>query len=132
MAAIKGAGASFLLGANVVAGLTSISNPYTADSLDVTTFQSAGVREFIAGLKSGTMDISGYYETTDTTGQVAMFTAFLAGTKLTSTQKPKVLWNGVVGFTADGIVTGYTVDAAVEGLVNFSATIQLTGTIAVV
>lgn len=130
--AIKGSGASFSLGTNVVAGLTSISNPYTADSLDVTTFQSNNVREFIAGLRSGTMEISGYYESGDTNGQTAMFTAFLAGTKLTTTQKPKVLWNGVNGFTADGIITAYNVDATVEGTVNFSATIQLTGTIAVV
>jgi predicted secreted protein len=130
--AIKGCAASFSLGTNVVAGLNNISNPYTGDSLDVTTFQSSCVREFIAGLKSGTVDISGFYESGDTNGQVAMFTAFLAGTKLTSTQKPKFLVNGVNGFTADGIITSYSVEATVEGTVNFSATIQLTGTIAVV
>jgi len=132
MAAIRGVGASFLLGTNVVAGLTSISNPISADSLDVTTFNATAMRDFIAGLRSGSIDISGYYESTDTTGQVAMFTAMLAGTKLTSTQKPKILWNGVNGFTGDGIITSLTVDAAVDGIVNFSATIQLTGTIAVV
>jgi len=132
MAAIRGVGASFLLGTNVVAGLTSISNPISADSLDVTTFNATAMRDFIAGLRSGSIDISGYYESTDTTGQMAMFTAMLAGTKLTSTQKPKILWNGVNGFTGDGIITSLTVDAAVDGIVNFSATIQLTGTIAVV
>jgi predicted secreted protein len=130
--AIKGCGASFLLGTNVVAGLTSISNPISADSLDVTVFNATCMRDFIAGLRSGTMDVSGYYESGDTNGQVAMFTAMLAGTKLTTTQKPKILWNGVNGFTGDGIITSLTVDAAVDGIVNFSATIQLTGTIAVV
>ena len=130
--AIKGCGASFLLGTNAVAGLTSISNPITADSLDVTVFNATCMRDFIAGLRSGTMDISGYYESADTNGQVAMMTAMLAGTKLTTTQKPKILWNGVNGFTGDGIITSLTVDAAVDGIVNFSATIQLTGTIAVV
>ena len=130
--AIKGCGASFLLGTNVVAGLTSISNPISADSLDVTVFNATCMRDFIAGLRSGTIDISGYYESGDTNGQVAMFTAMLAGTKLTTTQKPKILWNGVNGFTGDGIITSLTVDAAVDGIVNFSATIQLTGTIAVV
>lgn len=130
--AIKGCGASFSLGTNAVAGLSNISNPYTGDTLDVTTFDSSCVREFIAGLKSGTVDISGYYESGDTNGQVALFSAFLAGTKLTTTQKPKILWDGVNGFTADGYVSSYTVDAAVDGTVNFSATIQFTGTIAVV
>jgi len=129
--ALKGCNASFSLGSNVVAQLSSISNPFTADSLDVTTFDSNCLREFIAGLRSGTVDISGYYDPTDTTGQVAMFTAFLAGTTLTTTQKPKVLWDGTNGMEADAIVTAYTVDATVDGLVNFSATLQLTGTITV-
>jgi len=130
--AIKGSGASFSLGTNVVAGLTSISNPVSADSLDVTVFNATAMRDFIAGLRSGTIDVSGYYESGDTTGQVAMMTAMLAGTKLTSTQKPKILWDGTKGFTGDGIITSLTIDAAVDGIVNWSASIQLTGTIAVV
>lgn len=129
--ALKGCNASFGLGANTVAELTGITNSYTADSLDVTTFDSSCLREFIAGLRSGTMDISGYYDPTDTNGQVAMFTAFLNGTTLTTTQKPKILWNGTNGFEADAIVTAYNVDTTVDGLVNFSATLQLTGTITV-
>lgn len=130
--ALKGCGASFSLGSNSVAELNNISNPLTADSLDVTTFDSSCLREFIAGLRSGTIDISGFYDPSDTTGQVAMFTAFLAGTTLETTQQPKILWDGVNGLQADGVITSLTVDAAVEGLVNFSATIQLTGTITVV
>jgi len=130
--ALKGCSASFLLGTNTVAQLNNISNPLSADSLDVTSFDSACLREFIAGLRSGTMDVSGFYDPTDTNGQVAMMTAMLAGTLLTTTQKPKILWDGVNGFTGDGIITSLTVDAAVDGLVNFSATIQLSGTIAVV
>ena len=129
--ALKGCSASFSLGSNSVAELNNISNPLTADSLDVTTFDSACLREFIAGLRSGTIDISGFYDPTDTTGQVAMMTAFLAGTVLTTTQKPKILWSGTYGIEADAIVTSYSVDASVDGLVNFSATLQLTGTITV-
>ena len=130
--ALKGCGASFLLGSNVVAELNNISNPLSADSLDVNTFDSSCLREFIAGLRSGTIDITGFYDPTDTTGQVAMFTAFLAGTTLETTQKPNILWDGVNGLTADGIITALTVEAAVDGLIGFSATVQLTGTIAVV
>lgn len=130
--ALKGCNASFSLGSNSVAELNNISNPLTADSLDVTTFDSSCLREFIAGLRSGTIDISGFYDPSDTTGQVAILTAFLNGTKLETTQQPKILWDGVNGLSADAIVTSYNVDAAVEGLVNFSATLQLTGTITVI
>ena len=128
----KGSAAGFYLGSTKVAGLNSISNPMTKESLDVTTFNSSNFKEFLAGLTSGSISISGFYESGDTNGQVAMFTAFLAGTTLTTTQKPKFLVDGTVGFTADGIITSYQVEATVEGTVNFSAEIQLTGTIAAV
>lgn len=132
MAALRGCAASFKLGSNVTAGLTNISNSFTAESLDTTVFNSNCVKSFLAGLRSGSIDISGYYDHTDTNGQVAMMTAFLAGTTLTSTQKPIFLVDGTHGFTADGIITSYSVSAEVAGLVPFSATIQMTGTIAVV
>jgi predicted secreted protein len=128
----KGYAAGFYLGSNKVGGLNNISNPITGAALDVTVFSTTGFKEFIAGLKEGKISVKGFYESGDTNGQVAMMTAFLAGTTLTSTQKPKFLVDGTVGFTADGIITSYSVDADVAGQVNFSAEIQLTGTIAVV
>ena len=130
--AIRGSLASFSLGTNVVAELNSVTNAFTGEALDVTVFNASSVKSFISGLKSGTINIAGFYNPTDTNGQVAMFTAFLAGTLLTTTQKPKVLVDGTNGFTADGIITAYNVDATVAGTVAFSATIQLSGTIAVV
>jgi hypothetical protein len=128
--ALPGCGASFLLNTNVVAELTNISNAMTGETLDVTSFDSSCVREFIAGLRSGTIDVSGYYDPTDTNGQVALLAALLAGSLLVT---PKFLVDGTNGFSAvNGVVSSSTVDAAVDGLVNFSATIQLSGTISVV
>lgn len=132
MAVLKGCSASMLLGTNTVAQLKNVSNSITGETLDTTNFGSGCVREFIAGLVSGTIDISGDFHPTDTTGQKAIITALLTRTTLTSTQKPKILWDGVNGLTADAIVTSYTTDAVVDGIVSFSATLQLTGTIAVV
>lgn len=128
----KGCKASFNLGSDKVAELSNVTNSYTGDTLDITTFDSNCLREFIAGLRSGTIDVSGYYNPGDTTGQVAMFTAFLAGDTLTTTQKPKFLVDELGnGFEADGIISAYNVDADVADKVNFSATIQLTGDITV-
>lgn len=129
--ATAGCGASFLLGTNTVAELTNVSNSFTGETLDVTTFDSSCVREFIAGLRSGTMDITGFYDPTDTNGQVAMWTAWYEGTTLTGAQQPKFLVDGTNGFSGDGVISSYSVDATVDGLVNFSATIQMTGTISV-
>jgi predicted secreted protein len=134
--ALQGCKSALYLGpiatGDAIAGLTSISNAFTGDSLDITTFDSDCFREFIAGLKGATIDFSGFYDPTDTAGQVALFTAFLAGTKLTTAQKPVFSVDGTHGFTGDGYVTAYSVDASVDGIVNFSASIQLSGTVAVV
>lgn len=128
--ATKGYGASFLIGANEVAELTNITNAFTGDTLDVTTFDSDGVREFIAGLRSGTMDLTGFYDPTDTNGQVALVGALLGGTAITL---PKFLMDGTNGFSgAEGIISSANVTAAVDGTVDFTCTIQLSGTIAVV
>ena len=130
---LAGCSASFSLGANSVAELTNISNAFTGDSLDTTNFDSSCMRSFIAGLRGGTIDISGFYDPTDTNGQVAMFTAFLAGNVLgDDSDKPIFLVDATHGFTANGIITSYSVDASVDGLVGFSASIQLTSTITVV
>jgi len=129
---LQGYAASFSLGSNEVGSLASISNSVSGETLDVTTFDSGRFREFISGLVGGSIDVSGFYDPTDTTGQVALLAALLAGTKLTSTQKPEFLIDGTNGFTADAYVSTFSSDAAVAGVVNFSATLQLTGTIAVV
>ena len=128
--ALSGCAASFLIGANTVAELTNISNAMTGETLDVTSFDSGCVREFVAGLRSGTIDVSGFYDPTDTNGQVALVAGLLAGTAITA---PKFLVDGTNGFTAvSGIMANSTVDAGVDGLVNFSASIQLSGAISVV
>lgn len=130
--ALKGCQASFLLGTNTVAELSNVSNAFTGETLEVTSFDSTCLREFIAGLRSGAMDISGFYDPTDTNGQVAMMTAFLNGTVLSGAQQPKFLADGTNGFSADAVISSYNVEATVDGLVGFSATLQLTGAITVV
>lgn len=123
----QGYGASFLIGVNEVASLNSISNTITGESLDVTVFGS-NFKSFIAGLVNGTINISGFYVPGDTNGQAAMMTALLAGNTISDC---KFLTDGTNGFSADAIVTNYTVDATPSGTVNFSATLQLTDTISV-
>jgi predicted secreted protein len=130
--ALKGCGASFLLGTDVVASLNSISNPFTRETLDVTSFDSDCLREFLDGLGSGTIEISGDFDPDDTNGQMALQTAVYAGTKLTSTQKPSILWDGSNGIEADAYVSSLSISASVDGKVEFSCTLQLTGTISVV
>ena len=128
--ATKACNASFLLGANVIAELTSITNTITGETLDVTTFDSGCTKEFIQGLVSGQVTMDGFYDPTDTNGQKALLTAQLAGNNVSD---PKFLTDGVNGFEAEeAVVTSTAVGATVGGLVSFNASLQLSGTISVV
>jgi predicted secreted protein len=127
--AIKGCTSAFYLGTDKVAGLNNVSNPITGDTLDVTTFDSNCFREFLGGLRNGTISIIGFYEPGDTTGQQALFTALKNGEVLTAGQKPKFMMSPSIGFTADGVVSSYEVSASVDQVITFSATIQLSGEI---
>lgn len=130
MMATRGSGASFTVNSNAVAELTSVTNSITGDSLDITTFDSNNFREFIQGLVSGQVSISGYYDPTDTNGQVVILGAILAANNITS---PEFLVDGTNGIGAtSGVVTSVDIGAEVAGLVSFSANIQLSGTISVV
>ena len=129
---MRGCESKFYLGSNIVAELDNLSNPFTKDMLEVTSFDSSCMKKFLPGLGSSTMDISGFFDPTDTTGQVALQTAAYAGTLLTSTQLPKILWDTTHGISANAYVTSLTIGAAVAGIVTFSATLQLTGTVTVV
>jgi len=124
--------ASFKLGSNVVAGLRDLQCTINGETIDVTTFQSSCFNEFIAGLKNATITISGDYDPTDTNGQVALVAANLAGTLLTTTQKPVYLVDSTKGFTFDGYVTSVNAGSTVGSANSFSATIQSTSTVAVV
>ena len=67
------------INSSAIAGLTSINGvSLTAETIDKTTLSSTGgYREFGGGFKDGgEVSISGYFEPSDTNGQVAMYTAF--------------------------------------------------------
>jgi predicted secreted protein len=76
----------------------------------------------MAGLKDGTLSISGDYESSDV-GQTTVMTAFNAGTACYI----KVLWNGTAGHKVQCVVESYDLKAAVDGKVEWSATLQFNG-----
>ena len=66
----KAQGTKLKIGANSIAELTSIGGlSLSADTIDVTTLDSDGYREFIQGMKDGgEVSISGYFNPADTNG----------------------------------------------------------------
>ena len=82
-AAITGQSGSAKIGTTAVAEIDNWKLDISADMLDSTDFASAGWKEFIAGLKEWSGSFSGNWDMTDTAGQLAIQTAFLAGTPIT-------------------------------------------------
>lgn len=119
---------SLKIGANAIVGLTSIGGlSLTAETIDKTTLSSTGgYREFTGGFKDGgEVPISGYFEPSDTTGQKALYDAFVAGTATAYT----VLFPTAMGasWSFNGVVTAFGTGAELEGMVTFEATIKVSG-----
>lgn len=93
----------------------------SADSIDVTTRAAKGWRQYIQGLKNGSVDITIYYDTEDDT-YTAFNSAFLGGTAI-SLFISDGEGNGLDG---DFIVSGYTQNEPLEDKVSIDITVNLT------
>lgn len=121
-------GTRFMIGANAVAGLTSIAGiAESADTLDTTTLDSSGgYRTFTGGFKDGgEVSISGYFEPGDTQGQMAMRAAFKSG----AVTQFQILFPADLGasWAFDGVVTAFSTNADLEELIAFEATVKVSG-----
>lgn len=97
------------------------------DTLDVTTFGDSD-REFITGLRSAQIQISGYFDPTASTGPDAT----LAGAFTSGSASSFTLTFGsgsTVAYSGSAWVSSYETTSAVDGLIAFSATLQASGAI---
>lgn len=92
----------------------------SADTIDVTTRAAKGWRQYIQGLKNGSVDITIYYDTEDDS-YTAFNTAFLNGTAI-SLFISDGEGNGV---DADFVVTGYTQSEPLEDKVSIDITVNM-------
>ena len=83
--AVTGTGGAVKLGTNKIAEIANWSLDLGADDIDITSFDSNGWKEYLAGLKEWSGSIEGNFKPTDTNGQKAILTAWLNGTALTFT-----------------------------------------------
>ena len=80
--ALAGKGGAVKLGANKIAEISNWSLDLGADDIEITSFDSNGWKEYLAGLKEWSGSIEGNLKTDDTNGQKAILNAWLNGTKL--------------------------------------------------
>ena len=120
--ALAGKGGAVKLSANKVAEISNWSLDLGADDIDITSFDSNGWKEYLAGLKEWSGSIEGNLKTGDTNGQKAILQAWLAGTPLTFTFEVS---SGVT-FQGSALVKP-SIEVPVDDKASFSCDITGTG-----
>lgn len=120
--AVTGKDGAVKLGVNKVAEMSNWSLDLGADDVDTTNFDSDGWKEFLAGLKEWSGSIEGNFVADDTTGQKAIFQAWLNGQALEFTFEVS---SGVT-FVGSAFVKP-SVEVPVDDKATFSSDIQGTG-----
>jgi len=120
--ALAGKGGAVKLSANKVAEISNWSLDLGADDIDITSFDSNGWKEYLAGLKEWSGSIEGNLKTDDTNGQKAILQAWLAGTPLTFTFEVS---SGVT-FQGSALVKP-SIEVPVDDKASFSCDITGTG-----
>lgn len=134
MAFIAGKGYKVKIGSDEVSSyLTNISQPLTKDALETTTMGDSA-RDYIEGLKGATISLSGRWDGAGATAIDAILaTAYnnssLVTFKLNPTNASPNFSLTQPGYTGSMIVTNYEHNAAFDGVVSFSATLQVSGTV---
>ena len=106
---------------NVSGDANSSSLGQSAEAPENTGYQS-GTRTRLAGLKDWTFEFSGFFNDTSGTGVTSVLDAILA-TQTLVTWGPAGSASGFVKYTGCGVVTDYSAESPVDGVVTASFTI---------
>lgn len=122
MATHTGSEGTVKVGANAVAEIRSYSIEQTADTVEDTTMGDS-YRTHKTTLKAWTGSVDVFWDETDTTGQGAL----VVGAEVTANFYPEGASTGDIYLTGTAIVTGKTVTASFDGMIESSITLQGTG-----
>jgi len=122
MATHTGVEGTVKVGSVAIAEIRSFSVEETGDVIDDSTMGDTA-RTYLAGLKTYTASIDCLWDEINTTGQGAM----TVGSTITLNLYPEGASTGDVYYTGSAIVTGRTITASYDGLVELSITCQGSG-----
>ena len=110
------------VGSNAIGEIRSYTIDETIDTVEDTTMGDSS-KTYLASIKdfSGSVDV--IYDEADTNGQVAL----TVGSSVTLNFAPEGTDSGDVKLTGSAIVTGKSVTASYDGLVESTITVQGTG-----
>lgn len=118
---------------NAGAALTEISSYLRSAKItkgsktqNVETFGNGGWEEVVATLKNSTITVEGFY---DPTPDAIFDSALGSATTKSFRLDPTGPGAGKVSYTGECICTAYDINPPVDGVVTFSATLQVTGAV---
>ena len=120
--AIAGYGGAVKLGANKIAEISNWSLDLGADDIEITSFDSEGWKEYLAGLKEWSGSMEGNLKTDDTNGQKAILNARINGETLEFTFEV----SSGVSFQGEAFVKP-SIEVPVDDKASFSCDITGTG-----
>ena len=122
MATHTGSEGTVKVGINAIAEIRSYSVEQTADTVEDTTMGDSW-RTHKTTLRSWTASVDCFWDETDTNGQGALS----VGTEVTLNLYPEGSTTGDVYLTGTAIVTGKTITASFDGMIESTITLQGTG-----
>lgn len=138
MAKINGTSFLIVVDGGAIAHSTSASISIDMDTVDVSSKDSAGVQELIAGQRSATVDFEalvdfGAQGLTDAGGTAMkglddLFTVFNNRSAI-NWQLSTGSFDGSPKFTGSGLITSLSMDAPMEDVTTFSGSIAVTGVV---
>jgi TP901-1 family phage major tail protein len=132
MAIFNGTELGVYIDSTLIAAATDCSLSLNTETIDITTKDSAGYRELLGGLKSGSISCSGLidYADADSNKDLAdLWTAWEARTVLTLKFQKANESTGDLSFTCGGIITSLEQSGGTEDTATYSCTFELTGPI---
>lgn len=122
----KGSEGLVKVGANTVAEVRSYSIDESADTIESSSMGNSA-KTFESSLTSFSGSVECHYDETDTNGQVAMS----IGSSITLNLYPEGAASGDTYMSGTAIITGKTVSAAHDGLVEASISFQGSGALTI-
>ena len=131
MAIFNGTNLGVYIDGTIIAAATDCSLSLNMETIDITTKDSAGYRELLAGMRSGSISVSGLidYQSADK-DTVDLYTAWENRTSLTLKFSKANETTGELSFAASGFLTSLELSGSTEDTATYSASFQLTGVIA--
>jgi TP901-1 family phage major tail protein len=131
MAIFNGTELGVYIDSTLIAAATDCSLSLNMETIDITTKDSAGYRELLGGLKSGSISVSGLIDYLDASNKdiTDLWTAWENRTSLTLKFSKANETTGELSFSASGFITSLEQSGGTEDTATYSATFELTGAI---